>query len=554
MTDFNTWSVGLPSVADGVAGKDIVTSTSGVSNRVRVGTTANDLAAGNHDHSGVYQPVDTTLTALAGVTTAANKLIYATALDTFSTTDLTVAARALLDDVDSATMLTTLGAAASSHTHNGLAPTGGSSGQVLKKNSNTNYDYSWATDLTGGGGGASDSDGVSNLSSVPGATVTAALDTLNPHNAAVYNLGVLGFALDGTDAAGNTTKFAALLTTLDDGTNYTGGIIEIPAGALVAYSSPLAIRCNTTIRGLGELTFGSASGLQPVGCAAIVIDGSVKGSGGFAFRNAFEKLMIWPKTPAVTGSLISLKDHYLTRFKDIWLHNDGPVPTEAVIHHINGNYTVFDNFIVWGPGPLASDYQNSITYQHDDGDATIINCDIEAHDTGIKWIGGVLNIHNPYIERARYPIQVSNSTSSGALNVYGGQLAASGVAPCFDVWFQNGQPVNLFGVKLIEGTGYAFRIFQSANKSIRCWGMPVQTIKDTDTGNNITGGVVFNNYSPPAGGTTAQVLTKASNTDGDFIWTTISSGGGSVGTIDGGTWAATYDTTVDGGGWSATYS
>lgn len=38
------------------------------------------------------------------------------------------------------------------HTHSGLAPTGGSIGQVLKKNSNTNYDYSWQADNTGGGG------------------------------------------------------------------------------------------------------------------------------------------------------------------------------------------------------------------------------------------------------------------------------------------------------------------------------------------------------------------------------------------------------------------
>lgn len=40
------------------------------------------------------------------------------------------------------------------HTHNGLAPTGGTTGQVLKKASNTNYDYAWDTDATGAGGGA----------------------------------------------------------------------------------------------------------------------------------------------------------------------------------------------------------------------------------------------------------------------------------------------------------------------------------------------------------------------------------------------------------------
>jgi microcystin-dependent protein len=44
---------------------------------------------------------------------------------------------------------------AAGHSHaapSGLAPTGGTTGQVLKKNSNTNYDYAWAADNTGAGG------------------------------------------------------------------------------------------------------------------------------------------------------------------------------------------------------------------------------------------------------------------------------------------------------------------------------------------------------------------------------------------------------------------
>lgn len=58
---------------------------------------------------GNKQPLDQTLTALAALATAANKLIYATGPDTFSTTDLTGFARTLLDDADAATMRGTLG-------------------------------------------------------------------------------------------------------------------------------------------------------------------------------------------------------------------------------------------------------------------------------------------------------------------------------------------------------------------------------------------------------------------------------------------------------------
>jgi hypothetical protein len=55
------------------------------------------------------QPIDATLTALAGVTTAADKLIYATGVNTFATSTLTAAGRALIDDVDATAQRTTLG-------------------------------------------------------------------------------------------------------------------------------------------------------------------------------------------------------------------------------------------------------------------------------------------------------------------------------------------------------------------------------------------------------------------------------------------------------------
>src|SRR5262245_49798526 len=78
--------------------------------------TIQSLTSGNAqailDAISTKQPLDATLTALAAVTTAADKLIYATGIDAFTTTTLTTFARSILDDIDAATVLATIGAQA----------------------------------------------------------------------------------------------------------------------------------------------------------------------------------------------------------------------------------------------------------------------------------------------------------------------------------------------------------------------------------------------------------------------------------------------------------
>ena len=54
------------------------------------------------------QPLDATLTNIAGQTVAANQVLYATGVDTFAPTALTAFARTILDDVDAAAVRDTI--------------------------------------------------------------------------------------------------------------------------------------------------------------------------------------------------------------------------------------------------------------------------------------------------------------------------------------------------------------------------------------------------------------------------------------------------------------
>lgn len=79
---------------------DLTMSVNGTTKRVTQSVLSSSILAS-------AQPLDATLTALAAVTTAADKVIYATGVDTFATTDLTSVSRTLLAQTTQALMRTT---------------------------------------------------------------------------------------------------------------------------------------------------------------------------------------------------------------------------------------------------------------------------------------------------------------------------------------------------------------------------------------------------------------------------------------------------------------
>lgn len=108
----------------GVVSGDYTKVTVDSYGRVTVGANPTTLAGYGITDA---QPLDSTLTALAGVTVSADQLIYATGADAFSITSLTSFARSLLDDTDAATMRSTLGLGTmATQNANNVAITGGS--------------------------------------------------------------------------------------------------------------------------------------------------------------------------------------------------------------------------------------------------------------------------------------------------------------------------------------------------------------------------------------------------------------------------------------------
>ena len=106
---------------DGGSGSaNVVSLSAGLSDFLQAANNLSDVADASTSRTNLgvaigsdVQAYDAGLASIAGLTTAADKMIYATASDTYATTDLTSFARTILDDADGAAVLGTLGITAS---------------------------------------------------------------------------------------------------------------------------------------------------------------------------------------------------------------------------------------------------------------------------------------------------------------------------------------------------------------------------------------------------------------------------------------------------------
>lgn len=203
--------------------------------------------------------------------------------------------------------------AASGHSHSGLAPAGGTAGQVLKKTTGTDYDYAWATDATGSGGTGLPS--VTSRAGLKAASVTApvvafdgSLWDLVPY--ASYSAKVTAdtyegiyarstddvtqvrrrlyggpvaatwfqFTADlaGTSGTDDAAHFSAMIAALDNGDTVDFGSLQI------YYASNITVNKDLNFIGLGARFYGNAAYIAVTGTlttlGSIVSGANTKGA------------------------------------------------------------------------------------------------------------------------------------------------------------------------------------------------------------------------------------------------------------------------------------
>lgn len=263
------------------AGRALIDDASASDQRTTLG-----LAIGTN-----VQAYDAGLQSIAGLTTASGQFIYTTASDTYATTTLTSAGRALLDDADVATQRTTLGLGTiATQAANAVAITGGSA--TLSGLTSTVASIGTATISNGSATLSGLTSSVSSLGtatitggSITGITDLAVADGGTGASTAANARTNLGLAID-TDVQAYDAGLQSIagLTTFPDQYLYTTAADVYTPGTITAAGRALLDDADATTQratlGLGTIATQAAGSVDITGGSIVGITDLAIADGG----------------------------------------------------------------------------------------------------------------------------------------------------------------------------------------------------------------------------------------------------------------------------------
>lgn len=352
----NTITIGLTAAA-GLGSVTSVAATSSNSNLVIGGSPVTTSGTITFALAGA-------LSSISGLVTAADKMIYTTALDTYAVTDLTSFARTILDDANAAAVRTTLGLVI------------GTNVQAFSQDLSDFVTFvSWSGDDMTSTGGMTFGDAVN----ISGALTATGLIS-----------GAAGASISGDVTAATFTGSGANLTNLDAG-DISAGTLAVARGGtgLASYA-------------IGDLIY--ASGATTLAKLADVAAGAYLRSGGVTTAPVWSTLIL-PNAATVGDIFSSSTTNTMSRITAVATGNvllSGGVATlpawgQVTSSHVNSTIATLSGgsnsniSTLTGVGSITSDvtFSNNISIQGTltDTDASVGNAgDLLTSDgAGVVW-------------------------------------------------------------------------------------------------------------------------------------------------------------------------